>query len=99
MKRGYMRKKFFIIFLLVCLFLVGCGQNNTKNVKMDLINKVNDLKAYQLDGKLEVINNDDVFNYDVSVSFKDKDYYRVKLLNNANNHEQIILRNDSGVYV
>ena len=93
-------KKYLIIGLLVsCLFIVGCEKNNLKNVKQDLINQINSLKAYQLSGKLEVVNNDDVFNYDVEVSYKNKDYYRVSLLNIANNHEQIILRNDDGVYV
>ena len=92
-------KKYLFLFLLVfCMFIVGCGKNN-KSIKDDLIKEVNDLKQYQLSGKLEVVNNDDVFNYDVNVSYKDKDYYRVSLKNKANNHEQIILRNDDGVYV
>ena len=93
-----MKKNLFLILFIFCLFLVGCGKNN-KSIKDDLIKKINNLKLYQLEGKLEVVNNDDVFNYDVSVNYKDKDYYRVSLKNNANNHEQIILRNDDGVYV
>ena len=94
-----MKKYLFLFLLVLCLFMVGCGKNNTKSIKNDLIKKINDLKNYQLEGKLEVVNNDDVFNYDVLVNYKDKDYYRVSLKNNANNHEQIILRNDDGVYV
>lgn len=93
-----MKKYLFLFLLIFCLFVVGCGKNN-KSIKDDLIKKINNLKAYQLEGKLEVVNNDDVFNYDVVVSYKDKDYYRVSLKNIANNHEQIILRNDDGVYV
>ena len=94
-----MKKYLFLFSLVLCLFMVGCGKNNNKSIKEDLIKKINNLNAYQLEGKLEVVNNDDVFNYDVTVSFKDKDYYRVLLKNNANNHEQVILRNDDGVYV
>ena len=94
-----MKKYLFLFLLVLCLFMVGCGKNSNKSIKDNLIKKVNNLKAYQLNGKLEVVNNDDVFNYDVEVSYKDKDYYRVSLKNNANNHEQIILRNDDGVYV
>lgn len=94
-----MKKNLFLILLVVCLFLVGCGKNSNNNIKSDLISSINNLKAYELDGKLEIVNNDDVFNYDVMVSFKDKDYYKVSLKNIANNHEQIILRNDDGVYV
>lgn len=94
-----MKKKFFLILMIVGLFCVGCVKNNTGDVLADLTKKINDLKSYQVSGKLEVVNNDDVFNYDVNVSFKDKDYYRVSLRNLANNHEQIILKNDDGVYV
>ena len=92
-------KKYLFLVLIFCLFLVGCGKNNNMHVKDDLIKQINNLKAYSLNGKLEVVNNDDVFNYNVSVNFKDKDNYRVSLKNIANSHEQIILRNDDGVYV
>ena len=94
-----MKKYLFLFLLVLSLFMVGCGKNSSKSIKDDLISKINDLKAYQIEGKLEVVNNDDVFNYDVEVNYKDKDYYRVSLKNIANNHEQIILRNDDGVYV
>ena len=93
-----MKKYLFLILFVLCMFIIGCGKNN-KSIKDDLIKQINNLKGYELKGKLEVINNDDVFNYDVGVSYKDKDYYRVSLKNIANNHEQIILRNDDGVYV
>ena len=94
-----MKKYLFLFLLVLCLFIVGCGKNSNKSIKDDLIKSINNLKGYELNGKLEVVNNDDVFNYDVSVKFKDGDYYRVTLKNNANNHEQVILRNDDGVYV
>ena len=94
-----MKKYLFLFLLVLCIFIVGCGKNNDKSIKDDLIKKINNLKSYQLSGKLEVVNNDDVFNYDVVANYKDKDYYRVSLKNLANNHEQIILRNDDGVYV
>ena len=92
-------KKYLFLFLILFLFIVGCGKNDADSVSKDLITKIKDLKAYEIKGKLEVVNNDDVFNYDVIVSYKDKDYYKVSLKNIANNHEQIILRNDDGVYV
>ena len=94
-----MKKYLFLLVLFLCIFMVGCGKNSNKSIKDDLIKSINDLKGYELNGKLELVNNDDVFNYDVKVSYKDKDYYRVSLKNLANNHEQIILRNDDGVYV
>ena len=94
-----MRKYMFLILIIVCIFTIGCGKDNTINVIDDLTKKISELKGYQLEGKLEVVNNDDVFSYNVDVNYKDKDYYRVSLKNISNNHEQIILRNDDGVYV
>ncbi len=94
-----MKKYLIFVLMIVCIFIVGCGKDKNMNIIDDLTKKINGLKGYQLTGKLEVVNNDDVFSYNVEVNYKDKDYYRVSLKNIANNHEQIILRNDDGVYV
>ena len=47
----------------------------------------------------EIINNEDVYKYDVYVAYKNKDLFKVSLKNESNNHEQIILKNKEGVYV
>lgn len=91
-----------LLFLLTFLFVfsvTGCGKYSESDVVKDLDKKLNKLKSYQVEGKLEIVNNDDVYNYDVVVSYKKKDYYKVSLKNTANNHEQIILKNTDGVYV
>ena len=94
-----MKIKIFIFILFGCLFLTGCGNNNLENVVDNLTKKVNDLKSYSIEGNLEIVNNDDVFNYRVKVDHQNPDYYKVSLVNVKNNHEQIILKNDDGVYV
>ena len=48
---------------------------------------------------MEIVNNEDVYTYDVKVAYKKGDFYRVSLKNTSNNHEQIILKNSDGVYV
>ena len=48
---------------------------------------------------MEIINNEDTYTYNVKVSYQKQDYYRIELVNTLNNHEQVILRNDEGVYV
>jgi len=48
---------------------------------------------------MEIMNNEDTYTYDVRVSYKKEDYYRIELVNTMNNHEQVILRNNDGVYV
>lgn len=55
--------------------------------------------SYYLSGNMELINNEDVFTYDISVSYKKDDYYKIELVNVINQHEQIILRNEEGVYI
>ena len=47
----------------------------------------------------DIVNNEDIYTYDVKVSYAKKDNYKVELVNTVNNHEQIILRNSDGVYV
>ncbi len=93
--------KKFCLFLTVfmLLFLTGCGKYGEEDLLKDLENKIKNTKAYQVDGKLEIVNNDDVYHYTVSTSYQKDDNYKVSLKNNANNHEQIILKNDKAVYV
>ncbi len=95
-----MKKIWLFVTIFACsLLMTGCFQYKEKDVVKDFNKKIDQLKTYQIEGKLEIVNNDDVYNYDVVVSHKDKDYYKVSLINVANKHEQIILKNDDGVYV
>ena len=94
-----MKKLLLFVFLICCLFLSGCGKYGEEDVIEDFSKKVDDAKAYYVEGTLEVVNNDDVYNYNVEVSFKEDNYYKVSLTNTANNHTQVILKNDDGVYV
>jgi outer membrane lipoprotein-sorting protein len=52
-----------------------------------------------MEGELKISRGDDTYTYNVDSTYKSNDYYRVSLTNTVNNHEQIILRNDTGVYV
>ena len=70
-----------------------------KDAEKDLEKKINKLEGYNLTGEMEIINNDDVYKYDVDVSYSKTDKFRVSLKNKTNNHEQIILKNSDGVYV
>ncbi len=93
-------KKFFLIMMLVCCcFLTGCFGGKKDNILKNITDKYQNLNAYELTGDLEIVNNDDVYNYDVKVIYQKKDKYYVSLKNRSNNHEQIILKNEDGVYV
>ncbi len=94
-----MKKLWGIVLLCSILLLTGCGKTTEDDVVKDFSKKVESAKAYQLKGDLEISNNEDTYNYEVTVSYQAKNYYRVELKNKANNHEQVILKNDDGVYV
>ncbi len=83
----------------IVLLLTGCGKYGEKDIIKDLNKNLKNLKAYYLEGEMEIINNEDIYSYNVKVSYKDDDYYKVSLKNKSNNHEQIILKNENGVYV
>ena len=95
-----MKKKILLIVFTMCFLLTtGCFGNGSKNVTKSFKKKVEKAKNYYLTGELEIINNEDSYLYDVNVSYKDDDFFRVSLKNKTNDHEQIILKNEEGVYV
>lgn len=94
-----MKKIFLFTLTLLILLSTGCGKYTEDDIIKDLEKKVNKLSGYRLEGSLEILNNEEVYNYDVDVSYKKDDLYKVSLTNTSNNYEQIILKNNDGVYV
>lgn len=94
-------KKIAIMFLLLfsCCFMTGCFGSKKSDIASDFKKTVDKSKAYHLTGELEIVNNEESYLYAVEASYKDDDYFRVSLKNKTNNHEQIILKNETGVYV
>ena len=62
---------------------------------------MSDMDSYILSGNMEITKGEDIKTYAVEVGYKkeDKDYFKVSLVDKELNQEQIILRNDAGVYV
>lgn len=95
-----MKKKILFLMVTILTFILsGCGKTSESDVIKNLTKKINDSKSYYIEGTLEIVNNEDVYTYDVNASYSKKDNYKVDLVNTVNNHEQIILRNSDGVYV
>ncbi len=92
-------KKIGLLSLILLFLTCGCGKVNIDKAKSDFESKVNKTKSYVLNGTMEIINNEDTYLYTVEVAFLQDDYYKVRLVNQTNNHEQIILKNNDGVYV
>lgn len=92
-------KKILLVFFFCIFLLAGCGKYGEEDVVKDFSKKVEDAKAYYVEGTLELVNNDDVYHYNVEVAFKEENFYRVSLTNTSNDHTQVILKNEDGVYV
>ena len=88
-------------FILLCstvLLLFGCAPKDELSILNDFDSKISKLKEYELEGELSIYDNEENFQYTVKVN-NYKDYYLVNMINKENNHEQIILKNDEGLFV
>ncbi len=94
-----MKKVKILLIMLTMVIMCGCGKANSTNVIEKFEQKINSTKSYQVIGVMEIVSNEETFSYDVNVDYKYDNYYKVKLLNKTNNHEQVILKDGSSVYV
>ncbi len=92
-----MKKVLFI--LIACLIFTGCNKFDSNDALEKFNKKIESTSAYNLEGTMEIVSNEEKYLYDVDVSYKEGDYYKVSLVNTENSHEQIILKNEDGVYV
>lgn len=60
---------------------------------------LNDNSMYKLTGDMEIVSNDEVYDYTVTVDYMEGDYYKATLENRDSDHKQIILKNENGVFV
>ena len=91
-------KKIILFLISTSLLLTGCGITK-KDAFKEFSKNVNNSNSYYIEGSMDIINNEDTYTYDVKVSYKKDNNYKVELTNVANNHKQVILRNSDGVYV
>jgi outer membrane lipoprotein-sorting protein len=94
-----MKRILFSVLIVSLLVLTGCGKDNKNEIKRNVLNDIDKIKGYYQELEMEIVNNDDVYQYDVSVSYYKPDYYKVVLENKANGYEQTIVKNKDGVYV
>jgi len=93
-----MKNKIKLLILVVSFFIVvGCNKAN--DPKKQVLNMLKGVSSYHLEANMTLYNNDDSYKYSLSVDYKDKDLFRVSMKNKANDHEQIVLRNNDGVFV
>ena len=88
-----------LICLCMCFFLCGCGKENTEDVLKKFVDNINSSKSYKLTGTMEISNDEESFMYSIESYYLKDNYYKVVLVNQTNNHEQIILKNKEDIYV
>lgn len=88
-----------ILFFITILFIGGCSKDNSSNAIKEFVDNVNHSKSYKLVGKMELLNDEESFNYTIDVGYLGKKYYKVEMINTTNEHKQIILKNNEGLYV
>lgn len=91
-------KKIFFLMIMLC-FLAGCRKDSKENILNDFSKMVNNSKGYHLTGDLEIYRDEELYTYKVDSSYQKDENFRVSLINQTNNHEQIILKNKDGVFV
>ena len=92
-------KKIIGLTLAILLFVTGCGEKSGEDVVKSVSDKVSEASSYNLKGNMEIYADEETFTYSIEVDFLKDNFYKVKMVNQTNNHEQIILRNSDAVYV
>lgn len=92
-------KKIIVLAIGLMLFVTGCGSNSEEDLIAKFERNVSNSKSYTLKGNMEILSNEETFTYSIEANYLEDDFYKVTLVNQTNNHEQIILKNKEGVYV
>lgn len=89
-----------IFIILMVLLLAACGEKSKEDVVEKLESMAGDMNAYQAQAMMTLMTGKDDQSYRIEVAHQKEDKYRV-LLKNDNDEEgnQIILKNDDGVFV
>lgn len=92
-------KKIAVLITCLMLILTGCGKKSSEDLTGKFTKKVTNAKSYILKGNMEILSNEETYTYSLEVNYLKDTFYKVTLVNQTNNHEQIILKNKEGVYV
>ncbi|MCA0972795.1 outer membrane lipoprotein carrier protein LolA [Halobacillus litoralis] len=97
-----MQRRFLILLaaLLTISLLAACGSQSKEDVVQKLEKQAEEMAGYKAEANMKMRTGKDEQKYQIQVWHKKDDFYRVKLQNDQDEKgSQIILKNDSGVYV
>lgn len=85
--------------LMTILVLSACGEKSQEDVVKTLGGKLDELAGYKAKAKMTLQMGTEPHTYDVEIWHKEPDFYRVDLKNAQKDQNQMILRNEEGVFV
>nr|WP_154307287.1 outer membrane lipoprotein carrier protein LolA [Metabacillus lacus] len=85
--------------LLAVFLLAGCGEKSQTDVVKGLGKKVEELTGYKTKAKMTLQTGSEPQVYEVDIWHKEPSFYKVNLKNAEKDQNQMILRNDEGVFV
>ena len=85
-----------LVLMIALLFAI-----RPTSIDTQLANTMAEMDSYVLIGDMEITKGEDIKSYALEVGYKkqEKDLFRVSIVDKELNQEQIILRNDAGVFV
>lgn len=92
-----MKKVISGVMLFLLVFLVGCNKSDNTNVVSRVSNYLNNLNSYCLSSTMKINRADKMVSMNVDVDYLAPSYYKVSFKNSDS--EQLIIKNDSGVFV
>ncbi|MFB5663948.1 outer membrane lipoprotein carrier protein LolA [Alteribacillus sp. HJP-4] len=99
-----MRRKWLLtgLLLLVIGLLAACGEKSQEEVVQDLDKKLQDMTGYKGTATMTLETGEEPRSYDVEIWYMQNEknkYYKVELQNENEEQNQMIIRNDEGVFV
>lgn len=97
-----MKRKLVLFILLLSMvgLLAACGENTAEDVVDALNKKAGDMQSFKANADMVIETGEEPQQFDVQVWHKKDDYYKVVLQNELDEKgNQVILRNDEGVFV
>ncbi|MBP1996104.1 outer membrane lipoprotein-sorting protein [Paenibacillus eucommiae] len=97
-----MRRVTWMVAVVMCLVvvLVGCGgKKDAGSVVKDLDHVISGMDSYQGSGRMVLNTGQQPQEYQVDVWYMNPHFYRISLTNAEKDINQIVLRNDEGVFV
>lgn len=101
MRRNRRFYKGLLLLMMMMLVLAACGSKSQESVSKKIEKQLTQLTGYKAVAEMTMKTGREERTYHINVWFQkgDQDFYRVDLTNQAEDHEQTILKNAEGVFV